>query len=301
MVFVQQPQQDAEEGGRWLRSRAQRGCNVSCRAQHWCDRGASAGLILSAPSCLSALSYAVGQFELRYADEIVRGGGQLEPELVARPPEIAPLGASADRLDPAEDFVDPLASALTLAVAVMPTIDRAAPAAVVLGDMRGHAQADRACRSAVGAERGRPADAALQHLKRRCALGPAVGLGHVDDQTVPILGQHVTEVAELRALLFVLAVAPRLRIRRRDVRVTTAALASEVRITVATTPARRCLLVARTVALVRGPGRQQRAVDREVIGRQQPPPARRIYARSRTGHTMSGSCVGPERASVGLR
>ena len=48
------------------------------------------------------------------AVEDVGGGGQLEPELVPRPTENAQVAASANRLDPAEDLLDPLASALAL-------------------------------------------------------------------------------------------------------------------------------------------------------------------------------------------
>ena len=48
--------QDAEEGGLWQRSRAQRGVGVSVRAQQRCDRGGSACLILSAPSRLPAMA-----------------------------------------------------------------------------------------------------------------------------------------------------------------------------------------------------------------------------------------------------
>ena len=146
--------------------------------------------------------------------------------------EIAQFATSADRLDPAKDLLDPLA-----------------PAAVVLGDprssrgqaVRGHAQGPRPpdeVARVIGAVRAlgrRPADAALQHLQRGLTLGPAIGLGqlHVDDQAVPVLGQHVTQVAELRALLLGLALDPCLGIGRRNVRLTTTALASEVPITVA--------------------------------------------------------------------
>ena len=166
--------------------------------------------------------------------------------------EIAQFATSADRLDPAKDFLDPLAPALAVAVARMPggaAVDGAAPAAVVLGDprssrgqaVRGHAQAARIpdeVARVIGAVRAhglRSADAALQLLKRRSLPGPDVGLGQldVDDQTVPVLGQRVTEVAELRALLLALALEPRLGIGGRDVRLTSAALASEVPITVA--------------------------------------------------------------------
>ena len=117
-----------------------------------------------------------------------------------------------------------------------PTIDRAAPAGVVLSHMRSHAPAARRpdeVARVIGAVRAhglRSADAALQLLKRRSLLGPDVGLGQldVDGQTVTVLRQHVTQVAELRALLLALALEPRLGIGGRDMRLTTAALASEV-------------------------------------------------------------------------
>ena len=110
------------------------------------------------------------------------GGGQPEPELVARPTQIAQL--AADGLDPAEDFLDPLAPTLALTVARMPgrpPVDGAAPAAVVLGDMRRHAQGprppDEVARvvAAVHAGRARTADAALQYLDRRPLFKPGAG------------------------------------------------------------------------------------------------------------------------------
>ena len=95
-----------------------------------------------------------GGFELGQAGEVVGGGGQLEPELVAGSTEIAQLAASANRLGPAGDLLDPLAPELALAAARMPggaAVDGAAPAAVVLGDprssrgqaVRGHTQGPR--------------------------------------------------------------------------------------------------------------------------------------------------------------
>ncbi len=90
----------------------------------------------------------------------------------------------------------------------------------------------------------------------------------IDDQAVPVLGQHMAQVAELCALLLAFAVEPRLRVGGRLVRLAAAALALEVAGLVAVAALGRAL-VARTVALVRGPGLEQRAVDREVIGREQ--------------------------------
>ena len=86
--------------------------------------------------------------------------------------------------------------------------------------MRGHTERaripDEVARviAAVGAQRGRPADAALQHRQRGLTLGVPVRLGQFDVnlQTVPVLGQDMAQIAEPRLLLFALAVQPRLGI-----------------------------------------------------------------------------------------
>ena len=65
-----------------------------------------------------------GGLELGQAGEAVGDGVQLEPELVAGPAEIAQLAASTDRLDPAKDFLDPLAPALAVLVARVPGVVR---------------------------------------------------------------------------------------------------------------------------------------------------------------------------------
>ena len=132
----------------------------------------------------SAVGLCGGGLDLSDANEVKAGGGRLQPRLVASSAEIAQL-AAADRLDLAEDLFDPCAPAPTLAVSVMPrrpTIDRAAPPAIILGHVRGDAERPRVLEevarvvAAVGAQRGRTRDTALQHLQRRLAFGIAVGL-----------------------------------------------------------------------------------------------------------------------------
>ncbi len=131
-----------------------------------------------------------GRLEVGQAGEVVGGGGQFEPELVAGPAEVAQLDARADRLDPAEHLFDDLAPALTLGVARMPSrtsVNRAAPALFVLGDPRSsrgqamgcHPQAaqvpDEVARvvGPVGAQRGRSLDAAFEHRQGGVPFGVA--------------------------------------------------------------------------------------------------------------------------------
>ena len=131
-----------------------------------------------------------GRLDVGEAGEVVGRGGQFEPEFVAGPAEVAQLAARADRLDPAEHLFDDLAPALTLGVARMPSrtpVDRAAPALFVLGDPRSsrgqamgcHPQAAQvpdevACVvGPVGAQRGRPPDAAFEHRQGGVPFGVA--------------------------------------------------------------------------------------------------------------------------------
>ena len=102
--------------------------------------------------------------------------------------------------------------------------------------MRRHAQTaqvpDEVARvvGAVGAKRGSPPNAALQHRQGRHALGVAVSLGQldVDDQPVAVLGQQMAQVAEPGLLLGTLALEPRLGVGARLVRLAAPALALEV-------------------------------------------------------------------------
>src|SRR5215211_6915089 len=79
--------------------------------------------------------------QLDQADEVVGGGRQFGPALVAGQPEVAQLSPAADRFGPAEDLFHPLADALADGVAGMAggaAVDRAAPSLGVPGDVRRH-------------------------------------------------------------------------------------------------------------------------------------------------------------------
>ena len=86
----------------------------------------------------------------------------------------------------------------------------------------------------------------------------------------------MAQVAELRRLPRPLRVQLRLRVGAGDVRLAAAPLPAEVDLPVAPASGAtgRVLLVARVVALERGPGLQQRAVHGEVVGGEQPAPPR---------------------------
>src|SRR5580700_6867915 len=77
--------------------------------------------------------------ERRHPNEVVGRDGQFGPELVACNADVAQLPSSADRLGPAEDLLHALANPLTDGVAAVPRgplIDRTAPPARVLGNVR---------------------------------------------------------------------------------------------------------------------------------------------------------------------
>lgn len=85
-------------------------------------------------------------------------------------------------------------------VRVRATVDRAAPAPLVLGHVRGDPQTayipDEVARvvGPVGANGRGPANAAFEYHQRGFAFGGAVGFGQfdIDDQTVTVPGQLVT-------------------------------------------------------------------------------------------------------------
>ena len=88
---------------------------------------------------------------------------------------------------------------------------------------------------------------------------------------MPVLGQQMAEVAEPGLLLGSIALEPRLEIGRQFVRFTAVALPLEV---------------PRAVALMRGPGLQQRVIDRELVGREQPAAATRPGVRTARRSTL---------------
>ena len=95
--------------------------------------------------------------------------------------------------------------------------------------------------------------------------------GHrTDDQPVAVLHQRVAHEAQLRFLARSFAEQPGVGIGGRGMRVVAAPLAMEVALAVAPRAGRVARAVLRPEALQAGPGLQQRAVDREVLARQQP-------------------------------
>src|SRR5437016_3062719 len=75
-------------------------------------------------------------------DQVVGGGGQIGPELVAFDPDVTQLATPADHLQPAEDLLHPLTNTLAGGVAEMSdgaAVDPAAALGIdVLGDVGRH-------------------------------------------------------------------------------------------------------------------------------------------------------------------
>jgi hypothetical protein len=150
-----------------------------------------------------------------------------------RPTGLQPAGVlmrllpPADRLQPAESFLDPLADALIEGVTGVPrsaSVDRRRPSVCVPRDvLRGVHRPQLideilSVVSLVGAEGDR-------REARSCAscnpLGTPVGLGYagIDDETVAVLHQRVPREAQLGLLARPLAIEPRLGMGGRGVRV----------------------------------------------------------------------------------
>src|SRR5215469_12130470 len=150
------------------------------------------------------------------------------------------LAQSGRRLGPAEDllnaFAPPAADGVT-GMAGGAAVDRRAPVAGVLRDMRGGVALAQ-CRNEaggvvglVGADRDSAvARPRLGHGQRRLALGRAGGHGQprVDRQTMAVVHHHVPHIGQLRRLTRPLAIEPRIRIAGRGVRLVAAFLAVKI-------------------------------------------------------------------------
>ena len=152
------------------------------------------------------------------------------------------------------------------------------PDVAVDGDMRGDRPVAQRVHEAghvislVGAERDPPPlAAARQHGQRRLPLGGAGSPGQrgVDDQRVAVLHQQMAHVAQPARLALGLAMKPGIGVGDRGMGRVGAPLAAEVALGVA--PGRRVIVPAapRPEALHRRPSLDRRAVDREVLVRQQ--------------------------------
>jgi putative transposase len=147
-------------------------------------------------------------------------------------------------------------------------VDRRAPVAGVLGDMRcGVALAQgRHERGGIVGLVGADRDAAVTrsrvgHGQRRLALGRAGGQGQprIDRQSVAVLHQHVAKIGQFCRLARPLAVQPRLGVGGRGMRLVAVLLAGKVALAVAPRPRRPAAAMLRAKALHAGPGFDQRA------------------------------------------
>jgi hypothetical protein len=111
------------------------------------------------------------------------------------------------------------------------------------------------------------------------ALGGSVGLKHfrVYDQSIAILHQQVSAVAQLRLLAFDLLSQQRLGIGFRLMRLIRPLLPAKVHRGIAGIIGRWLLLVLRLETLCSRPGFQQRAVDCEMLVRNQALGSRFLY------------------------
>ena len=142
---------------------------------------------------------------MRQPHEVVRGGGQLCPGLVARQPDEAKLMATTHGFNPTEDFFHSLPPALAPTVAGMARrspIDRAFPphGRWVLRDVgrdasraaAGH-ESSRVVRAITGHGSATARWQAVKHLQRHFPFRRASGAGHlhVDHQSSSVVHQYV--------------------------------------------------------------------------------------------------------------
>ncbi len=190
-------------------------------------------------------------------------------------------------LRPPEEFLHPLPPPLARPVALMPRrppIHRAAPPAHVLRHMRRHVPIlqlfDKLPRVVAPIRPQRhplpPSRYLSRHLHCRFPLRPPVGSGHphVHDQTVPVLSQHVPQIAQLRLCRLALPPQPRLCVCRRLLRLIPSLLPPKVHPPIP--PALRRLVVVpllllRPETLLARPRLPHRPVDRKMLARHQTP------------------------------
>ncbi|EJH67990.1 hypothetical protein VCHE45_3888, partial [Vibrio cholerae HE-45] len=152
----------------------------------------------------------------------------------------------------------------------------------------------------VGLVRGQGASTATtqltQHRQRGFAFAMATGQSHMSTahQATAVFHQHMPHVTQLRAGVVALSVQPGIRIAGRGVGVVAALVPLEVRRGIARAGARVVWrIVLGTETLLRGPGLQQCAVDREVLIRDQPLLLRQAYhlAQKLGGHGLGIEAV----------
>src|SRR5271157_3619705 len=219
--------------------------------------------------------------ELRDPQQVVGGADQVGGEAGPLEAPIARAAEVPDRLDPAEDLLDPLADALAHRVSG-PTSGamvecRATPPQLILRHVGSDVEIATACHEpgnivtlvAGHCDPARPAQL-LKHLKPLLAFGPTSGLTHsqIDHYAVAILHQHTLAVTELGLFAGALLGQPRFGVGGRLMSRVLAPLAVEVHARIARIIRWRpiaALLTLGTKALERRPRLDQRPVHRKVL------------------------------------
>src|SRR3954452_12040838 len=202
------------------------------------------------------------------------------------PTSEASSAQACNLLTPAKDLLDPLADLLAQSITRVPcdaAINGGAAPRRVLRHVRGHVHGPKlvdevlCIKGLVGPQRApvRAIGPGLDHGQGGDPLGMAVSLGDagVHDQPVAVLHERVAHKAELGLHPVALAIEPRVRISRADMGLVRALLAAEVDLGIA--PLRGIGLIGTGAilgleALHRSPGLNQRAINREVLIREQP-------------------------------
>src|SRR5437867_11374206 len=215
-----------------------------------------------------------------HAQEVIRARDYLRPELRASHATVARLPQAPDRFAPAEHLFDELPLALTYRVPGMPSRAavhvRAAMRSNVLRDMGRHAAlaelVDERCPivrlvPGHGCDRHPGFLLRIDHRERRLRLGGPRRLGHshIDDETVPILGQRMPREDQFRLLAGPFAHESRLGVGRGRMRLVGPRLTVKVDGRVAGIVGRRPVarrFVPRAEALERGPCLDHGLVDR---------------------------------------
>lgn len=204
------------------------------------------------------------------------------PSDLVRPYEPC-FGQPADGLTPIKELLDALPRALTGEIALMPgraCIDRAV--SLLASEVRGDVAFAQGGHEALGvvARIGAQGQAWLgrdvsDHLQRGVALRRPAGFGQagVDDQPATVYHQGLADVAQVRRSALGVAVQPCIGIGSRGVGVVLAWLAAEVDAWISVTFAAASVaavasagvVLAGNEALHQGPGRDERAIDGEVV------------------------------------
>ncbi len=184
------------------------------------------GCFRSHPAC-SGIRH---RLQIAHPNQVVDGRRKLKHPVHSPLTSDPHLAHQPDRLQPAEDLFHPFSLALTDPIPGMPrrsSVEGASAPRLVLGYMRCDVHPseffDKLARvvSPIGSQRDPlPGRNPGHHPDCRLSLLRAPGHRHstIHRQSVPVLHQHMAQVAELRFRSLPLAIQFRLRVRRRPVR-----------------------------------------------------------------------------------